>query len=127
MDKNVKAKWVAALRSGNYTQGKNRLTTITTGGDRDCCLGVLCKVAVKEGVIDPPREMPYGGSEGGVQGERWFDGAGAVPPVSVDQWAGINTSAPRVRYLGERRALSTLNDTVGLSFAEIADLIEKYL
>ena len=40
MDKELKAKWVTALRSGKYSQGKGALL-------RDglyCCLGVLCEV-----------------------------------------------------------------------------------
>lgn len=39
MNKEVKAKWVAALRSGEYKQGKGRLKNIN---NEYCCLGVLC-------------------------------------------------------------------------------------
>lgn len=41
MDAYLKAKWVAALRSGDYKQGKNQLCD----GAAYCCLGVLCEVA----------------------------------------------------------------------------------
>lgn len=41
MDKELKTKWVAALRSGEYKQGRNRLKW----AGRYCCLGVLCEVA----------------------------------------------------------------------------------
>lgn len=34
--------WIAALRSGDYVQGKSRLKSQT---DKYCCLGVLCEVA----------------------------------------------------------------------------------
>lgn len=37
MDAELKAKWVAALRSGEYKQCENVLTT----GEAYCCLGVL--------------------------------------------------------------------------------------
>jgi hypothetical protein len=40
MDAELKAKWVAALRSGEYRQGKHMLRD----GDRYCCLGVLCSI-----------------------------------------------------------------------------------
>lgn len=39
MDADLKAKWVAALRSGAYAQGRHCL--LSTDGQRYCCLGVL--------------------------------------------------------------------------------------
>lgn len=42
MDKKIKKKWVAALRSGKYEQGTTLLYDQTTKSF--CCLGVLCKV-----------------------------------------------------------------------------------
>ena len=41
MDPKLKRKWLAALRSGKYLQGRNRLRR----GNRFCCLGVLADVA----------------------------------------------------------------------------------
>lgn len=41
MNPELKAKWVAALRSGKFQQGRGQLRK----GDEYCCLGVLCKVA----------------------------------------------------------------------------------
>jgi hypothetical protein len=41
MNPEVKQKWVAALRSGNYEQGKNYLKTFN---GKFCCLGVLCDI-----------------------------------------------------------------------------------
>ena len=43
MDPELKAKWIAALRSGEYKQGKNRLHS--NEDNSFCCLGVLCEVA----------------------------------------------------------------------------------
>lgn len=43
MDKKLKEKWVKALRSGKYPQGKNMLYDGMTGGY--CCLGVLHRCA----------------------------------------------------------------------------------
>lgn len=42
MDAQIKAKWVEALRSGEYKQGSGHLHDQKT--DCYCCLGVLCKV-----------------------------------------------------------------------------------
>ena len=41
MDKELKEKWVAALRSGDYGQ----TTGCLVDGRGHCCLGVLCEVA----------------------------------------------------------------------------------
>lgn len=41
MDADIKTKWVEALRSGDYTQGKSVLQNCN--GD-NCCLGVLARV-----------------------------------------------------------------------------------
>lgn len=41
MDKELAVKWIEALRSGKYKQGRSRLKH----SGRYCCLGVLCEVA----------------------------------------------------------------------------------
>lgn len=46
MNDNVKA-WVAALRSGTYTQGQFKLRRLD---NTYCCLGVACDLAVQAGV-----------------------------------------------------------------------------
>lgn len=55
MDAEIKAKWVAALRSGEYQQGDRQLRD----GDRYCCLGVLCEVA--DLGITPEGKLPLKG------------------------------------------------------------------
>lgn len=44
MDKKTKAKWLKALRSGKYEQGRGRLQRVEDGSRQYCCLGVLCEV-----------------------------------------------------------------------------------
>lgn len=44
MDAVTKDKWVAALRSGDYQQGRSRLVHEGRSGKFYCCLGVLCDV-----------------------------------------------------------------------------------
>lgn len=41
MKKSIARKWVKALRSGEYAQGRNALCIIGEDYDRFCCLGVL--------------------------------------------------------------------------------------
>lgn len=52
LDINDKTKWVNALRSGEYQQGKAVLHNPTQ--DTYCCLGVLCEVTGREfKAVDP--------------------------------------------------------------------------
>ena len=48
MNPEIRARWVAALRSGAYEQGTSRLRDAS---DRRCCLGVLCDLAEQDGVV----------------------------------------------------------------------------
>lgn len=123
MNKEIKEKWVAALRSGDYKQGHGGLSR-----NREyCCLGVLCDLAVKAGVCK---------FKAGKAGESYlnedkdeYDGGVNYLPDSVQNWAGIDDSNPIV---GEDKSdandcLAYRNDVEGLNFNQIADLIEKYL
>jgi len=42
-------------------------------------------------------------------------------------WAGLDSTDPRVMFEGEPENLTTLNDDQGLTFPEIATLIEEQL
>lgn len=50
MNPEIKAQWLAALRSGNYIQGKYYLQSFDVTGEQHtfCCLGVLCDIMGKE-------------------------------------------------------------------------------
>ena len=50
LPKEFKEKWIAALRSGEYNQGKEALTRIIKFSEFDsyCCLGVACIVAKQD-------------------------------------------------------------------------------
>lgn len=110
MDQKIKAQWVAALRSGEYQQGRGRLRI----GDKFCCLGVLCDLHSK------------------IAGFEWDSGSylrnnGALA-VEVSDWAGLGSSDVVIdpdNDFGERSA-SAINDA-GVSFSKIADLIERNL
>lgn len=47
MDKKVKVKWLAALKSGKYRKAKKVLRRDKTSM---CCLGVLCDIEPRKGV-----------------------------------------------------------------------------
>lgn len=156
MNPDVKDMWLKALRSGEYEQTTGYLREAKPDGKEGyCCLGVLCELAVKEGVLPAPvmdsasSTYEYADEDGTT--------VDVLPPVSVAKWAGFTyrfgdpedsedyTTSPEVEIpkghelYGEivgdwcdpddphTAELTYLNDTAGLNFNQIADLIEKGL
>jgi hypothetical protein len=114
MRPSIKAKWVAALRSGEYNQ--------TEGSLRDdngfCCLGVLCNLhAQAHPRIAAKQDLPHE-----------YMGLSDLLPEEVIKWAGLfdDTGADFVMYKDQQKTLPELNDE-GVSFDIIADLIEAQL
>lgn len=102
MNKELKEKWVAALRSGKYHQAKRCLNHL----DMFCCLGVACDIS---GLGQ------WSSSEYFVEGESKSSG-----------WLSHEM---RERYglsAGDSMALAVLNDD-GKTFLQIADHIEQNL
>jgi hypothetical protein len=110
MNPEVRARWCAALRSGEYKQSGGYLRSVAGY----CCLGVLCDLAVKAKVIPPPADWA---------GHWRFDGDNHFLPGSVVTWAGLAAIDPAAGTDGSREYLSKANDD-GCTFAEIADLID---
>lgn len=113
MRKELGQRWVAALRSGKFRQGKRALRE----GDTYCCLGVLCELAVADGAIRAERE---------ANGAYYYDGSSGLPSSATASWAGMRTNdgshLEELRIEGE--SLASRNDR-GATFAEIADIIER--
>jgi hypothetical protein len=114
MDKDLKEKWLKALRSGEYKQTQRFLKK----DSGFCCLGVLTDLYINEN----------GGSW--TQGITWYfpitisDGKpttsifASVLPYDILKNADLN--------MADTMDLADMNDT-GSSFKEIADYIEKNL
>lgn len=106
MNPDIKAKWIEALRSGKYKQGRGYLRTIDGGY---CCLGVLCDV--------------MDSSEWGESNimSVLYDGHSTSLPGSVRRMADIP--------LPVCVKLSDMNDSgsEGSTFAHIAKYIEENL
>lgn len=124
MKQDIKERWVARLRSGQDEQGKGELRS---DDDKKCCLGVLCEIAVEDGIIAPP-VLQYGAYV--------YDGHyHSFLPPKVQKWAGLDDGNPVVRYAEDhdgRAPLGSLNDSDGdyipeFDFLKIADLIEEQL
>lgn len=119
MNPEVKAKWVAALRSGEYKQTSYALK------DRygHCCLGVLCDLYAKDGGM---KRWDRGSLSDAVDGfDSWFGGDDAMPRITIYMWAGLYPEA-EVKIAGLHNLLHFHNDD-GRTFAEIADAIEEQL
>lgn len=56
MKKEIKEKWIAALRSGEYKQGRSYLRI----NKKYCCLGVLCDIHDPNKWIKPLTTLPLG-------------------------------------------------------------------
>lgn len=122
----VKDKWLKALRSGEYKQGKGALKT---NDDKFCCLGVLCDLYQKEHEEAKWVDSTDKNLSEGTNKDLFEDGHGSVragiPTDAVIRWAGMKEPNPKVGSFGGS-TLAKLNDN-GSTFDEIADLIEKYL
>ena len=135
MNSEVKAKWLEALRSGEYRQGRYRLRD---DNDDLSCLGVLCDIYTKEA----GGSWEWEHSEGWVNGipkggaykivhEDSIDYATTRLPSFVRNWAGLESSNPDVIVTEGMcdfvpATLAQLNDK-GKGFEEIADIIEHQL
>jgi len=117
MKPDIKARWVEALRSGEYEQGEGQLKE----GNKFCCLGVLTDLYSKE------------------TGRDWREGeldpdAGQLPP-EVQKWADIDADpvVPNGDFDSDGNPkpvlLSDLNDGSNWPhrepFTQIADRIKK--
>lgn len=116
MNQDVKGAWLAALRSGEYQQGRGQLRDQS---GRMCCLGVLCDLHHKAGL-------------GAWHSDGWYGNACDLPPDFVVEWADLPDDNPEIGDTS--RTLAIYNDgEIGESylrphtFAEIADLIEAHL
>ena len=108
MKKSIKAKWVRALRSGKYKQGRKMLVQDTDCGKAYCCLGVLCDI------------LPKPAKKGMSYFKKRKNGITLEFP---------SDNALRIAGLEEYHAgdLATLNDVDRESFMFLADYIEAKL
>lgn len=111
MKRDVLNKWVAALRSGKYEQGRGNLCK----DNKFCCLGVLLDI----------ENVPYDLKDGLRLYGEYRDVNGVIPSRLADEYkmiSGLGFSSDTENY----RSLFFLNDTDKLSFNEIADHLEKH-
>ena len=115
-NKEVKEKWLAALRSGEYKQGRNALRR----NNNFCCLGVLCDIYSEE------KNVPW---EKLGDHDRILD-CKSILPDKIKSWAELPGQNPSVEHTDlhsgkDNKTLAGLNDIYHCDFNQIADIIEK--
>ncbi|NJO64368.1 MAG: hypothetical protein HC836_41230 [Richelia sp. RM2_1_2] len=135
MNQEIKQKWIVALRSGNYKQGRELLCIVNEKKEEEyCCLGVLCEIAAKENIVEKTKFLDCDFFRYGI--------SGYVLSTEVMSWAAIDSSLAELpanlcfhkdggiiscNHNSKPINLGVLNDAYNLTFDEIADVIEKYL
>ncbi len=125
MNKEYKTKWINALRSGEYKQGKGQLRYSINGLELFCCLGVLCDIVIKEnpdigkwGFEDKSKVTDKVDAHLEIDGESY----GGYLPFKICDITGVSTKG---EFNENRPTLASYNDIQGYGFNEIADLIER--
>jgi hypothetical protein len=115
MNTEIAQRWVDALRSGKYVQGRYLLKQKREKSDKYCCLGVLCELYLQDHPDSPLRPAIQLDTETLTHGDFYtFGQESEVLPKPVQEWAGIDEITCR--------SLAELNDS-GNSFTKIADTI----
>lgn len=125
MNPEVRAQWAAAIRSGEYKQGRGNLNYLPrTGERRFCCLGVLCELAAEAGIVTRTEDSEFMYTEY-INPADHTDSSETSLPKAVQVWAGLDSDDPKLflptgTYFG---TCSDVNDN-NVPFSEIADLID---
>jgi hypothetical protein len=102
-------RWIEALRSGQYEQGRAHLCR----DEKYCCLGVLCSLVEPGTKREINTSLQYNGVISWGDEVSWL-------PTHIKEKVGLRTECGDFAD----NSLTTLNDE-GMSFSEIADLIES--
>jgi len=147
MNNTIMKKWVKALRSGKYKQGRGTLCQVDKKGNESfCCLGVLCDLynkdrkAKKKKGLNVERTPNEGFADGSLSKAQFItmynDVDGTLPDI-VAHWAEFNEWNFEGNFMALEgrdttsvsRSLVDLNDGCDerkpKSFKQIADIIEK--
>lgn len=122
MNPEIKQRWIAALKSGEYVQGFNHLKN---NDGSFCCLGVLCELARQDGVvaINESGDVPHY-----FDPENEQDNSTTALPGIVMKWADLARSiGDEIRVnVADYAYLTTMNDK-GKTFEQIAEVIRGEL
>ena len=113
----VMKKWIKALRSGKYKQGRYFLKQLDRKNQpRHCCLGVLCELYNEEMKKNHKKSLVIEKTNNSF----WVN---SNLPKVVMNWSGVRDSDGAIEN-DEHLCLTNLNDK-GKGFKTIANIIEK--
>ncbi len=119
MNKAIKKKWLRALRSGEYVQGRNQLVTEGVNYDKFCCLGVL--VNETEGFGIKKNSYFFGPFASSDPDEIQYTCGNSFDTLSVAFRRRVGLSAD------DTFVLMDMNDIARKNFKTIANWIERNL
>jgi len=123
MIKEYKDKWLKALRSGKYTQARNRLKC----KEGFCCLGVLMNTYDSKGWVEADsgdmyhKSNKFGYHDGFVEGDEFYGEASEDADLTSETLSNFGISTD------DQCHLIIMNDQDDYNFNEIADWIEEKL
>lgn len=116
MNKEIKDEWIAALRSGNYKQGRSFLRS---GSNEYCCAGVLCDILIKRG--DGEWKLDF------ESNNYKYDRSSFSLTHETLERVGIHNLVQDLMCKTQEgeHSIYHMNDIMKLNFNQIADIIEK--
>lgn len=126
MKADIKERWLERLESGEISQARGTLGRPI--GSR-CCLGVLCDIAVEDGIIPAPIISHTQSDAGKVVKIFAYGKEGATGnlPFEVIEWAGLAEEDPEYTGRdGNSHSLAGLNDSAKYNFKKIAAVVRKH-
>ena len=117
MNEAIATRWIEELESGRWKKGVGQLH-VQTGAqidvtkDRFCCLGVLCRMAINDGVrvgVAMRRDTRYRYKD---QHQVSYNGKSGELPEQVRTWAGLRTRLGEIPHEEPKVPddLSSIND-----------------
>jgi len=116
LDKDVKDKWLTALRSGEFKKGKGYLRN---KNDMYCCLGVFCEINDIPKMIHTDGHYEYNGNPGSFSSANTF--YNVLGKYGDFQAFEIKISTHDHYYDN----LAVINDNTE-TFEDVIEVIEKY-
>ncbi len=116
MKKALAMKWVEALRSGKYQQGRQYLNK----DGKFCCLGVLCEIEGLRAEVSPLGGPVYYYIGTGMSTATGYPGKSFNKGLAAPAAGYIASLRVRLAALNDRG----VDDTDPLNFDEIADIIQ---
>lgn len=122
--------WITALRSGQYTQGREvlRQSDVEIGPTTHCCLGVLCELVIAQGLIPDAKwdEDQFVAPNPKYDGGEYDEDERQIMPTcgeNAELPSSVGRLLPEIAIVQE--TLIDMNDQLKQNFEVIATYIEE--